>query len=106
MKGKVKELDIAQNLKTIEWLKAELVDSMAALFKALLQKGNDAIQDAASTIIIITYLLTRRVGVTYSVLDQAIKDKLSTSIKESEETGSWSGDLSELFKYLESKKRW
>ncbi|MDD3878877.1 MAG: MazG-like family protein, partial [Syntrophomonas sp.] len=106
LKGKVKELDIAQNLKTIEWLKAELVDSMAALFKALLQKGNDAIQDAASTIIIITYLLTRRVGVTYSVLDQAIKDKLSTSIKESEETGSWSGDLSELFKYLESKKRW
>jgi predicted transcriptional regulator len=106
LKGKVKELDIAQNLKTIEWLKAELVDSVAALFKALLQKGNDAIQDAASSIVIITYLLARRVGVTFSVLDQAIKEKLSNSIKESEEIGSWSGDLSELYKYLESKKRW
>ncbi|WP_276620171.1 MazG-like family protein [Syntrophomonas wolfei] len=106
MKGKVKELDIAQNLKTIEWLKAELVDSVAALFKALLQKGNDAIQDAASSIVIITYLLARRVGVTFSVLDQAIKEKLRNSIKESEEIGSWSGDLSELYKYLESKKRW
>jgi len=106
LKGEVKELDIAQNLKTIEWLKAELVDSVAALFKALLQKGNDAIQDAASTMVIITYLLARRVGVTFSALDQAIKEKLRTSIKESEEIGSWSGDLSELYKYLESKKRW
>lgn len=106
MKGKVKELDIAQNLKTIEWLKAELLDSIAALFKSLLQKGNGAIRDAASNIIIITYLLAQRVGVNFSGLDHAVREKLKISIEDSKEIGNWMIDISELYKYLESKKRW
>ncbi len=106
MKGRIKELDIAQNLKTIEWLKAELIDSVAMLFKSLLQKGNGAIQDAAGTIIIITYLLAKRVGVDFTLLDQAIREKLGNSIKDSEEIAGWSDDLSELYKYLEGRKRW
>lgn len=106
MKAKNKELDIARNLKTIEWLKAELLDSVALLFKALLQKGNDVMRDAASSIVIITYLLAGRVGVNFSALDQAVREKLRNSIKDSEEIGNWSGDISELYEYLESKKRW
>ncbi|MDD3268972.1 MAG: MazG-like family protein [Syntrophomonadaceae bacterium] len=105
MNGKIKDIDITKNLKTIEWLKAELVDSVAALLKALLKTGNDMIADAVANIIIIAYLLGRRVGLNLHAIDAQIKNKLQTSIDESQEIGQWYGDLADLLNYLENKKR-
>lgn len=105
MHSKIKDIDITKNLKTIEWLKAELVDSVAALLKALLKTGNDMIGDAVANIIIIAYLLGRRVGVNFNSIDVQITSKLRTSIDESQEIGQWFGDLADLLNYLESKKR-
>lgn len=105
MKGKMKEIDIAKNLKTIEWLKAELVDSVAVLFKALLKTGNDMIEDAVANIIIIVYMLGRRLGLSFHVIDLQVRRKLEASINESQEVGQWYGDLSELLEYLNKQKR-
>lgn len=105
MNGRIKDIDVAKNLKTIEWLKAELVDSVAALLKALLKTGNDMIGDAVANIIIIAYLLGRRVGVNFQSIDTQINSKLHTSIDESQEVGQWYGDLADLLNYLENKKR-
>ncbi|MEN6350208.1 MAG: MazG-like family protein [Syntrophomonas sp.] len=105
MHRRFKELDITKSLKTIEWLKAELVDSVAGLFKALLKTGNDMIDDAVANIIIITYLLGRRLGLPYQVIELQIRRKLEASISESQEVGQWYGDLSELLDYINKQKR-
>ncbi|MBC7075671.1 MAG: MazG-like family protein [Syntrophomonadaceae bacterium] len=105
MYGRGREIDIAKNLRVIEWLKAELVDSVGVLFKALLKTGNDIKVDALATIMIITYLLGRKVGINFQTLDMRVKNKLSTSINDSHEVEEWRGDLADLLNYLENKKR-
>lgn len=105
MNGRTREIDIAKNLKIIEWLKAELVDSVGELFKTLLKAGTDAREDALATIIIITYLLGRKVGINFYSLDMKVRNKLSISINKSYEIEQWNEDLLDLSNYLESKKR-
>lgn len=105
MKNKSKEIDITRNMKVIEWLKAELVDSVGALFKALLKTGNNGKSDALATIIIITYLLGHKIGISFSHIDMKIKSKLGTSLDASYEEEQWYSDLTELLNYLENKKR-
>ncbi|NLT19827.1 MAG: hypothetical protein GXY16_02380 [Syntrophomonadaceae bacterium] len=101
MAGRGREIDVAKNLKTIEWLKAELAASVGGLFKALLKTGNDAVADALAAIIIVAYILGRRVGVSFQLIDATITSKLSEKIKESHEVEQWYGDLSDLQKYLQ-----
>ncbi|PKM78728.1 MAG: hypothetical protein CVU90_00145 [Firmicutes bacterium HGW-Firmicutes-15] len=104
MNVKKKEMDIATNLRIVEWLKAELVDTVGVLLKSLLKAGSDATSDALATIIIIVYILGRRVGVSFQIIDMRVKHKLNTSINETHEIEQWYGDLSQLQKYLERKE--
>lgn len=103
--GKHKEIDIAKNLRTIEWLKAELIEGVAVLFKSLLKTGSDATSDALSSIIMITYILGKRLGISFQSIDAKIKTKLNNQIKDKHELEEWYGDLSDLLKYMEGKKR-
>lgn len=100
-----KDLDIAQNLKIVEWLKSELIESVAALFKSLLKTGSDATIDALATIILVTYLLGSRVGISFQSIDNKLRDKLNISIRESTEVNEWNTGLTELLNYWEKKKR-
>lgn len=99
------QVDIAKNLRTIEWLKAELVESVAALLKSLLKTGDEAISDCLGTIIITTYILGKRVGVKFQNIDFKVESKLKLSINEAHEVEKWYGDLSALLAYLENKKK-
>ncbi len=105
MASRSREIDVAKNLKIIEWLKAELVESVGALFKSLLKSGNDAAADALAAIILVAYLLARRVGISYATVDTKLRAKLTKSIQDGHEVEQWYGDLSELMNYLDSKKR-
>lgn len=102
---RTKEVDIAKNIKIIEWLKTELLDSVAILFKSLLKPGKDLSTDALASIVIIAYLLGRRVGISFKTIDSKIKEKLNLSINDAHEVEQMYGDLSELRNYLEQKKR-
>lgn len=105
MVTKIRELDIAKNLRVIEWLKAELVESVAALFRSLLKAGDDAVSDALANIIITTYILGQRVGITFQHIDLKVQGKLRLSINEAHEVEKWYGDLSGLLRYLEGSKK-
>lgn len=105
MKGKSQELDVAKKLKMIDWLKAELVDSVAELFKALLKNGHETVSDALASIIVICYLLGQRVGVSFLSVDVKMKEKLRISIDNSPDVGNWQKELSGLLVYLEKSKR-
>lgn len=99
------QIDVAKNLRVIEWLKAELVESVAALFKALMKAGDEAVSDCLATIMITTYILGKRVGISFQHVDMQIEGKLRLSINEAHEVEKWYGDLSALLVYLESKRQ-
>ncbi len=104
MAGKNREIDITQNLRVIEWLKADLVDTTGALFKSLLKKGDEMTGDALAAIIIICYLLGKRVGISFTTVDTCIKKKLNTSVESAAELEQWNSDLAELQQYLGKKR--
>ncbi|MGE5415404.1 MAG: MazG-like family protein [Acidobacteriota bacterium] len=99
------QVDIAKNIRIIEWLKAEMVESVAILFKSLLRTGDEAVSDCLATIIITTYILGKRVGVSFPHIDLKVESKLRFSINEAHEVEKWYGDLSALLGYLENRKK-
>ncbi|MEG3072337.1 MAG: hypothetical protein HQP61_08575 [Peptococcaceae bacterium] len=96
---------IAKNIKVIDWLKADLVTSISALFKSMLRGSEELIIDALASLLITCYVLGRRLGVSLSRLDLKVEAKLRQGIDEDHEIERWYGDLSTLLNYLGDKKR-
>ena len=61
--------DVTKNVKIIEWMKKELILSVGDVFD-LIFKGvkplDEALQDTLANIIMITYLLAKRLGISFS----------------------------------------
>ncbi len=99
------ESDIARNVRTIEWLKAEMMSEVAGVFKALLKNSEEAIVDGLANIIIAAYLLGKRLGISFSRLDMKISTKVKANIDKAHEIEKWYGDFSSLSRYLEEKQQ-
>lgn len=101
-----KGIDITKNIKIIEWLKSELLSSVASLFEILLKgiKGSqETIIDILANIILVTYVLGKRLGISYNSLDRRIEDKIRLGVLEDHKIESWFGDLSSLKQHMDRK---
>jgi len=100
-----KEIDITRNIKLIEWLKSELLTDIANLFKVLVNgmkdEVHDAVSDSLSNIILICYLLGRRLGISYNSIELKIESKIKLGLVERHDVEKYYGDLSELSKHLD-----
>lgn len=103
-----KEIDITKNIKTIEWLKGELLTDIASLFKALASGMRDEIHETISNtlsnIILISYLLGKRLGISYTAIENKIDSKVKLGLLENHDVEKYYGDLSELAKHLNSSR--
>ena len=99
------EIDVARNLKLIEWLKTELVSTVASLFRAMLKTSEDSVIDALAQIIITCYLIGKRLGVSFSRIDMKIENKIKANIERNHEIEKWYGDLSALSHYYRDNKK-
>ncbi|NLK00214.1 MAG: hypothetical protein GX318_03110 [Clostridia bacterium] len=99
------QIDVVKKIRMIEWLKAELVGSVASLLKSMVKGGEERILDYLAAILITTYILGKRVGITFARIDQHLKEKLAAGIDEEHEIEEWYGDMSSLLRYMEGKKR-
>lgn len=97
------EIDIARNIRAIEWVKAQIIEGVATLFKALIKNSEDAIADALATIIMSCYILARRLGVGFNRVDESMLHTLNAEIESGHELENWYGDLSVLQHYMEEK---
>lgn len=97
------KINITKNLKTIEWLKAELVDGVAALFKAMIPNQEKKVINALVRLIIAAYTISRRLGISYDRMEQEINQQLGELIEGNHEVEEWFGDLSELQKHLQRR---
>lgn len=98
------QLDITRNIKIIEWLKSELLTDVANLFKALVNGVRDEVSeslaDTLGNIILICYLLGRRLGINYRKIETKIENKIKLGLVENHDVEKYYGDLSELAKHL------
>ena len=101
------DFDLTGSIKVIEWLKAELLGSVSLLYRILL-KGSKASQDGITEslagIIILTYLLAKRLGIEFSTVDSKLQNKLKVGILEEDEIEKAHGDLSKLLGYIRERK--
>ncbi len=100
-----REIDIAKNARTIEWLKSELLNGVASLFKALLKGKEDAITDSLANIVIASYVLARRLGINFARLETKVENKLDLNIQEDHEVEKWYGDLTALRHHFQERHR-
>lgn len=102
-----KSSDITKNVKIIEWMKTELILSLGDLFN-LIFKGvkplDEALQDTLANIIMITYLLGKRLGISFKEIDYKVKEKIKIGIDEDHSVENWYGDLSNLKKHMDNKE--
>ncbi len=103
-----KEIDITRNIKIIEWLKSELLTDLANLFKVLIngakEEVHESISDTLSNIILISYLLGRRLGLSYNAIEMKIENKIKLGLIENHDVEKYYGDLSELSKHMNSSR--
>lgn len=103
-----KEIDITRNIKVIEWLKSELLTDIANLFRTLVngakEELHEYISETLSNIILICYLLGRRLGISYNAIEMKIQNKIKLGLIEDDNIEKHYGDLSELAKHLNSTR--
>ena len=99
--------DVTKNVKIIEWMKKELILSVGDVFD-LIFKGvkplDESLQDTLANIIMITYLLAKRLGISFSEIDYKIKEKIRIGIDQNHSVESWYGDFSNLKKHMENRE--
>lgn len=100
-----KDMDVMKNLRTIEWIKSEILISISNLYK-LLSTGEDDFkkesEDLISNIILLSYILSRRLGISYEDINSNLEDKIKLNLIEEHKIEKWYGDLSELLKFIRS----
>lgn len=99
--------DITKNVKIIEWIKNEILISVSNLFN-LIFKGvkpiDNGLQSVIANIIMLSYLLGKRLGISFDEIDYKIKDKIKEGIKEEHSIETWFGDLSKLEKHMDNRE--
>jgi hypothetical protein len=99
-----KEMDIAKNIRMIEWLKTELLDNVSGLFRGFLKGNESVLADFLSNIVVFAYVLARRCGIDFHELDRSVVQKVERSIQLGHEVEEWYGDLSGLREHLKRRR--
>ncbi len=96
----LKGMDIAKNMRLIESLKGELLLAVSNLYAEMASETCEDIRDVAldtlSDTIIISYLLSRRLGLDYPAMEKQITSKIRLGLLQEHETEKYFGDLSAL----------
>jgi len=101
------EFDIAKNVRLVEWLKSELLTSIAELFRLLansVRGSQDALADCLASVIVAAYLLGKRLGIPYHLIDSKIEGKIRLGIIEEHDVEKHYGDLTLLSEHFNARQ--
>lgn len=98
-----REMDVAKRAKVIEWLKTEVVDHVSRLFKALWEGSTTRVTDSLASLIVSSYILGRRLGVSYRDMDDSILEKLRKHQQEGHQLEDWYQDISTLEEHMRKR---
>ena len=98
------EINIAGTLKVIEKLKTQMLTDVAQLFEELNEPNrNSNIErgDLLADIVILSYLLSKKLGIPYQQIDRRIINKTRLGLVESNPSNIWHKELAELLQHFE-----
>ena len=96
-------LSVASNAKMIEVLKSELIGEAADVLRAGLSPGGrEELLDALAGTVLLSYMLAKRCGISFSEIDMDISNKIGDGIRAGHTLETDYGDLSSLKKHFES----
>ncbi|WP_025337137.1 MULTISPECIES: MazG-like family protein [Paenibacillus] len=98
-----KDLDVAKRAKVIEWLKTEVIDQVSRLFKALWEGSTGRVSDSLASLIMSSYILGRRLGISYRDLDEVLQEKLRKHRQEGHQLEDWYQDISALEEHMRKR---
>ncbi len=99
-----RDIDIIKNMRTIEWLKAQLLGTVASLYETFAngeENTKENLEDVISKIILESLLLSKRVGLEYDDIKSNLKENIKLNLLEEHKIERWYGDLSDLLEYIE-----
>lgn len=102
-----KDIDIIKNMRTVEWLKAQLLGTVANLYSTLAdseENTRENLEDVISNLILESLLLGKRLGLSYDSINLALKENIKINLIEEHKIERWYGDLSILLEYLNQQK--
>ncbi len=105
LRKKNSEVLFASNLKMAETLKAELVEAVGTIFKAMLKADQAKISEALASVITITYILGSKLGIDFHTIDLLAQNNLKSGMTESCERDQWYEDMNHLMLYLGKRKK-
>lgn len=100
---KNKDIDIIKNMKTVEWLKAQLLSTVSSLYTTLSngeENTKENIEDIISNIILNSLLIGKRLGLSYEDIENTLKENIKINLIEEHKIEKWYGDLSSLLEYI------
>ena len=98
-------INIVKNVRTIEWIKAEIVSGIGALFKAMVKNNEEMIIDSLAGLVIGCYFLGKRLSIPFHKLDTRIAERLKSSQLQEHEIEEWYGDVSNLEQYFNERNQ-
>ena len=104
---KNKDIDIIKNMKTVEWLKAQLLSTVANLYTTLAngeENTRENLEDIISNLILESLLLGKRLGLSYESIQSTLRDNIQLNLIEEHKIERWYGDLSILLEFIDNHK--
>ena len=99
------DINIIKNVRTIEWIKAEIVSGIGALFKAMVKNNAEMILDSLAALIMGCYFLGKRLSIPFYKLDAKIAERLESSQLQEHEIEEWYGDVTNLEHYFKERNQ-
>jgi hypothetical protein len=100
-------LNISMNLRAVENIKGEILSEVARLYQSLADYDEVGVYEHVSgsiaTIIAMDYILARRLGISYSSIDDKIVSLVTMAEENGHELETAFSDMSELRKYIRSR---
>lgn len=103
-----KDIDIVKNMKTVEWLKSEILTNIAYLHKIFVdteENSKENIEDTISNIILESYVLGKRLGISFNNMDSTLKENIRLNLIQEHKIERWYGDLSSLLEHIETREK-
>ncbi|HLS90896.1 MAG TPA: MazG-like family protein [Limnochordia bacterium] len=98
------DVDIARDLKSVEWLKTELLGGVANLYRAMRESQDDALSEQLAQIIVTAYILGRRLGIDCARLEMKVAQIVRSNAEKPHDFEEWYGDFSALAKHLKYRE--
>ena len=101
-------MNISNNLKAIDSVKAEILSEVAKLYKLLADYDELAdygnVESSIATIVAMDYILARHLGIGCAAIDSRICELLKMAEENGHSLETEFGDMSELHRYIKKRK--